>query len=253
MDEWVFPVGTKAWKEFLLEGKRVETRIFWKTAEDTWLFSTYRWSADETTAVRLDEGARPETDGGYEIPSSFHCGYCHQGRQDKMLGVEALSLGLAGATGVTLASLTADGRLTVTPASTTLSLPEDATGKAGAALGWLHVNCGTACHNRNDGAAASGTELFMRLSVAGNDGGAGDVSETDTFATAVGQPLQVGGVYAANAAYNGFSRITPGSAGTSLVPALAGLRGSGQMPPVASHQVDTAGVAALEDWINSLP
>jgi len=29
-DEWVFPNGTKVWKEFRLDGKRVETRLYEK-------------------------------------------------------------------------------------------------------------------------------------------------------------------------------------------------------------------------------
>src|SRR5262245_3812814 len=31
-DEWVFPVGTKAWKEFSLGGRKVETRLFQKVS-----------------------------------------------------------------------------------------------------------------------------------------------------------------------------------------------------------------------------
>lgn len=253
VDEWVFPVGTKVWKEFVLGGKRIETRIFWKTSADEWLFTTYRWSDDEATATRFDEGARPTTDGGYEIPSQFQCAYCHGGRRDRVLGLDAVSLGHAGATGVTLATLVAEGRLTTPPTSTAYPLPEDTTGHAGAALGWLHVNCGTACHNRNEGAAANGTGLFLRLSAAGRDGGAYDATETDTYTTAVGVAMQEGSVYAGNAAYAGFLRIKPGAPGASLVPALAGLRGSGQMPPVASHQVDPVGVAALFTWISAVP
>jgi hypothetical protein len=30
LDAWKFPVGTKAWKEFRIEGKLNETRLFWK-------------------------------------------------------------------------------------------------------------------------------------------------------------------------------------------------------------------------------
>ena len=31
LDNWVFPVGTKIWKEFSVGGVRVETRLAWKT------------------------------------------------------------------------------------------------------------------------------------------------------------------------------------------------------------------------------
>ena len=36
MDEWRFPVGTKVWKEFSRDGKRLETRLFWKTEPNGW-------------------------------------------------------------------------------------------------------------------------------------------------------------------------------------------------------------------------
>ena len=53
----------------------------------------------------------------YEIPSTDQCDTCHGGRQDKTLGFDAVALGLAGATGVTLANLVADNRLTNNPRS----------------------------------------------------------------------------------------------------------------------------------------
>src|SRR5436305_4822918 len=30
IDSWVFPVGTKLWKEFAFDGRRVETRFLWR-------------------------------------------------------------------------------------------------------------------------------------------------------------------------------------------------------------------------------
>ena len=41
MDEWVFPIGTKVWKEFVVDSKRVETRLFWKVSATEWLATTY--------------------------------------------------------------------------------------------------------------------------------------------------------------------------------------------------------------------
>src|SRR6185312_2276089 len=46
MDEWIFPVGTKVWKEFRLGGKQIETRLFWKISASQWTWTTYEWSPD---------------------------------------------------------------------------------------------------------------------------------------------------------------------------------------------------------------
>src|SRR5262245_31340628 len=52
-DAWVFPVGTRFWKEFAF-GRRVETRTIERT-EDGWRFATYRWLPDESDAVLAAE------------------------------------------------------------------------------------------------------------------------------------------------------------------------------------------------------
>ena len=49
MDNWLFPVGTKIWKEFSTGAKRIETRLLWKS-DAGWYATTYRWSADESSA-----------------------------------------------------------------------------------------------------------------------------------------------------------------------------------------------------------
>jgi hypothetical protein len=46
--------------------------------------------------------------------------------------------------------------------------------------------------------------------------------------------------------------LAPGDARRSVLLHRMGLRGTGQMPPLASYQVDTQGVMILRAWINSL-
>ena len=46
--------------------------------------------------------------------------------------------------------------------------------------------------------------------------------------------------------------IAPGSAARSLVVARVNRTGANAMPPLARHQIDTAGVQLLTDWINGL-
>jgi hypothetical protein len=252
-DNWVFPVGTKIWKQFALAGQVVETRLIAK-GNAAWTYLDYRWSSDGTSAVRLDRGEKNVNGTTYEIPSTAQCSECHAGRTDVVLGIDWLGLGLPAAQGLTVASLAAKGAFTETPGPSTVSVPEDATGHAAAALGWLHVNCGSSCHN--DSGKASATRLYMKL-LAGDlyptDGGVrgvGEVAGQDAYKTAVNKManLQPDGVT--------YLRIAPGDAAHSLVPILATSRdadGSFEpMPPIVSHIADDAGVSLLNAWINGL-
>lgn len=266
MDEWSFPNGTKLWKEFRVGGKRVETRIFSKTAPPdpgsdagaatnaTWEWTTYRWSGDESTATRLDNGASNVNGTTYEIPSHSQCDQCHSGKTDRILGFEALNMGLSAATGVTLAVLASEGRLTTAPATTTFAIPEDATGKARDALAWLHGNCGSACHNGNQNAGALFTGLFLRVRTAElvADGGAARVQDLDAYKTSVNQDPKSLTVFK----NQGFKLIAAHDVARSLIPKLAAARnvsGVPQMPPIVTHLVDDAGIAKIDDWISGLP
>ena len=256
MDAWVFPVGTKLWKEFVLDGKRVETRLFWKIASGTWARTTYQWSADESEAKRLDTGftkndPKDPNASGYEIPAVAKCDQCHNGNADKVLGFEAVSLGLPGATGYTLDMLVADGRLTTNPggnAGVKPSIPDD--GKGGKdALGWLHANCGLACHNQLPTANCAFRGMFVKLRYAEITTGL-TIDKTDTYTTTVNVPSLLPGV-------GGYMRIAPGQVGTSAVHYLANRRDNtspvAQMPPIASHKIDPTGVGYLATWIGALP
>jgi hypothetical protein len=256
MDNWVFPVGTKVWKQFVVGGQLVETRLLWKTDAYDWAYLDYRWSADGSSAPRLDVGETNVNGTTYEIPATNRCNQCHNGSPDTVLGIGFVGVGVAGAQGVTLQSLETQNRLTVNPPVTTVTVPEDATGKAAAALGWLHVTCGISCHSGVYGAAAMGTEFYTKLVVSqllAPDGGVGPVAGLDTYTSGVG--------VRAHQMPNGLTedRIDPGHADMSLVSALAGTRcndagiGCVQMPPLVSHVPDDAGLALVNAWINALP
>ncbi len=251
MDNWVFPVGTKIWKQFALAGQVVETRLIWKTSSSGWTYLDYLWSADGTSAKRFDDGETNVNGTTYEIPSTSVCQQCHGGRTDAVLGIDLLGTGVTGAAGVTLAGLADGGRLSQAPSQTTIAIPEDSTKKAAAALGWLHINCGAACHNTNGRAAA--THLYMKLLAAQlqtADGGPGPVSALDTYSTAVNVPGKV--------MPNGmpYDRIVPGDAAHSLLPLMALSRDADSgflpMPPLVSHLPDTDGEAPVSAWINAL-
>jgi hypothetical protein len=244
MDEWTFPIGTKIWKEFSLQGKKLETRYLEKASRSGWVWTTYQWSADQTSATELTTGATNVSGTGYEIPTLEECRVCHMGRLDFVLGFEAIGLSTTKATGLTMQALVAGGWLTVPPAAP-LVVPGDATSSA--ALGWLHANCGNACHSPSTGSLAGGTGFFMRLSASK----LGSVEATDTYTTGVNKRATF------TASDGGaLMRIAPGNPAGSCVVYRAGDRdtqGEGiQMPPIDTHVVDEADVAIVSDWITSL-
>ena len=247
-NEWTFPVGTRVWKEFRLGSKRIETRFFVKLRPTYWAHATYVWNGDESDAIR-SFGADIALAGGakYHVPSPTECDQCHKGRTDRILGFEAALLGLPGATGLNLAALAAEGRITPAPSATTLAIGDDGTGADAPALAWLHVNCGVSCHNGNSNATGYGTGLRLRLDATQLDGrpASGWDSLTTTENAAARSP-----------AWNGEVRIVPGDPDASLLVRLVGTRssdGQGQMPPLATREVDQADLAAIEDWIRKMP
>jgi hypothetical protein len=243
--EWVFPVGTRFWKEFSQGGKRVETRLWQKVRSDYWVHAAYAWNADETAASLSGGGDIPFGGGTYHIPTQDECEKCHRGRTEHILGFEQVELGLPGATGMTLADLAAQGRLSAPPAATTLAIGDDGTGAAAPALGWLHANCGITCHNANSNAVAFPSGLRFRLDPTQLDGRSS--AGFDTLKTAVGVAVN-----APN--WKGQVRIVPGDPTASLLYFLISHRGAGmQMPPIATRVIDEANVAVVGRWISSMP
>jgi len=246
-DEWTFPVGTKLFKEFRVDGQRVETRMFQKTTSDFWVYATYAWSPDASSAPVNYGGPVPVgTDGGtWNIPTNDDCAECHRGRQDRILGFEEVSLGLPTAQGLTLAELVEQGLVTPTPASTSLTIGDDGTGLNAQAMGWIHVNCGVTCHNSNPAAAGYGAGMLLRLHPAQLDGTPPSLTTWDILSTTV-NVLGVSGSVA------GETRIIPGDPADSALYQLMDERGELQMPPIASLIVDTSDVAVVGAWIQAM-
>ncbi|MEI9936119.1 MAG: hypothetical protein WDO69_02730 [Pseudomonadota bacterium] len=243
-NEWVFPVGTRVWKEFSRAGQRIETRLWQKTDSNYWVSATYAWNSDESAAVRSGGGDIPLGSGSYHIPTSDECTDCHRGRTDRVLGFDQVLLGIAGSSGLNLDRLIADRRLSNPPKSTPLVIGDDGTGLAAPALAWLHVNCGTTCHNQNSNSKAWSTGLFLRLDATLLDGRS--VRDFDSRKTTIG-------VAAVTPAWKGQTRIAPSDPAHSLLFDLITHRGkSQQMPPIASDVVDAADVPLVEAWIAAM-
>jgi hypothetical protein len=252
LDAWKFPVGTKAWKEFRLDGALVETRLFWKRDETTWASGTYIWAADGSATLNTSAPKGVILPSGYEIPTQKDCDKCHHGSPDKLLGIEAVALSLPTARGATLRMLAEDGRLSNPPAVLEKTLPEDATGKAAGAFGYLHANCGMPCHSARG--LGDETKLVLRLRAGelwpDSGGAARSVEQTDIYQATL---KQSGSTASVNQKFPGALRITPGSHEKSLIWLVSHLRGLYQMPPLVSHQIDEIGTQVLADWIDALP
>ncbi len=246
MDDWSLPVGTRLWKEFSVNGQRIETRLLARTGPgpDDFLFTSYLWSEDGADAARVPDGQPNALGTEHDVPAEDVCFRCHGshgkggGRPSRALGFSALQLAHAG-DGATLTTLADEGRLSSPPPTLVVAVPGDPVAQA--ALGYLHANCGH-CHNDTvDRVPQVELELWLPFEVS-------SVTESPAFVTTVGVP---------NAIFNDptvSARIAPGNPEESSVWFRMAERGNNaQMPPVGSERTDPAGLAALHAWIGSLP
>lgn len=222
MDDWVYPVGTRLWKEFVVDGQRVETRLIAKVAEASWVLVAYRWNADQSDAEAVPDGEENVAGTDHDIPSSSDCQRCHGGLPDSVLGFSAVQLSHDGK-GVTLGTLMREGRLTVPPA-TAFVVPGDDTERT--ALLYLHANCGQ-CHNgRSLFTQQTGVNYWLTVSTLGS------VDRTAAYRSALRD-------------------VRRGLDGSVMLTRMRH-RGNGQMPPLATKHVDEEGVAAVAAWLLSL-
>jgi hypothetical protein len=251
-DAWRFPIGTRLWKEFSFDGRRVETRYLERQA-DAWLYAAYAWSADGREAHLVSErgrrGAYPLGGGrAHAIPSVSDCKACHQGGASEVLGFSALQLSpdrdpAAPHAEPTLAEVDlkflVDRRLVVgLPADWRETPPRIAARSATerAALGYLHGNCGH-CHNRQGPLQNVG--LFLRQT--------SDASVSPAVASAVGQPVRKP---APGQSPDAALRVEPGRADRSaLMQRVRSRYPALQMPPLGTELADREAVALLERWI----
>lgn len=250
-DEFLYPVGTRFWKEFYVgpqDDQRLgETRYLIKT-EAGWLYTVYVWSEDGQTAIQENEGVDDLFGSGHSVPTRAQCKTCHEGRGDLILGWDFIMLA-PGANDLTAQDLFDEGLLTVADESyLSLTVPGDAVEQA--ALGYLHANCGISCHNTTTYAPANPSGLYLRLNV-------DDLESPHTTAAVVSG---VNREPSSNADYGQLPEPTldyvdfrPLDTDRSLAFARMNYRGSDSaMPPLGTHVIDPDGVAAIRAWIESM-
>ncbi len=211
--------------------------------DGTWAGYTYEWNAQQTDATRVI-GGKSVTVAGHEwlFPSEDQCLQCHTQAAGRSLGLEIGQLNgdfgypAPGRTANQLATL--DHIDVLTPALTQppAQLPVIPDPFGAAPLGeraraYLHANCGY-CHRPG---GTTPTNLDLRYTTALNLTNACDVAPT------------LGDLGLTNARI-----IAPGSAARSVAVERMNRTGTGAMPPLARHVIDTVGVTLLTTWINSL-
>jgi hypothetical protein len=247
-DAWVFPVGTRLWKEFAFDGRRVETRFIERRPEG-WLFAAYEWSADGREAVLAPErgrrGAYVFEDGrAHTIPGASDCRVCHEAGPAPVIGFSLLQLAPdrdpaaphAEPAGVDLDDLVQAGLLVGLPATERAPRIAAESAVERAALGYLHGNCGH-CHNA-DGPLG---KLGLRLR---HSAGA---EIAPAIATAVGQPVAKP---APGQPAEAVLRIEPGRPDRSaIVVRMASRYAALQMPPLGTELADQQALDLVRQWI----
>ena len=256
-EAWIFPVGTRLWKEFSFGGQRIETRYIERQPDGQWLYAAYAWSADGREAQLVSEmgkrGAYPLGGGrSHTIPGVGDCKACHQGGLSEVLGFSALQLSPErdpgaphaeprSALDVDLNVLVEKGLLIGLPKSLHEQPPriEATSPTERATLGYLHGNCGH-CHNRQGSLKNVG--LFLRHEL--------EAPNPLAIASTVEHPVKK---RAPGQSPDAKLRVEPQRPDRSgLLQRVASRYPALQMPPLGTDLVDKSAVDLLERWISEV-
>lgn len=250
MDYWVFPVGTKLWKEFTRDGVRIETRFITKVLADeaapgAWFYATYQWSLAQDSTMAVTAGVQNANGTAHDIPTRGQCHVCHDALpKSHVLGVGAIALDFGpAASSYSLDSLIAANLLTTVPAGTAgaYRFPLPGTANDVAALGYTHVNCGH-CHNPTS-VTFGNTQLDLRLRV----GALATLEGTPMYSTTVDHAAQINFVEN-NVSYP--TIIVSGAPDNSaLIRRMNSTNSSARMPQLGTEDVDPAGQIILRQFI----
>ena len=261
LSRWEFPVGTRFWKEFSFNGKKVETRMLWRATSDAWVFATYAWNEAQTDAVLAPEtgipgaaevapfdAAQGKPGKRHSIPGIADCRSCHDSARTEILGFTALNLSDDRDPNaphaepltremITLRTLTEENLITpkrphliTTPPRITAASPIER-----AALGYLSTNCGS-CHNRESSIASLGLSL----------------KHTDDLA-AIFTTVNQRGHWVVPEAQEDSRLINPGRPDASaIIRRVKSRRPLSQMPPLGTVIVDAEAVDLLSRWVEEL-
>ncbi len=258
-DHWLFPVGTKFWKEFSLRQgsslRRIETRFIEKVGEEEWEMGTYLWNETETEATLAPEDGvkdyiRTSPTTQHDIPSVAQCLQCHRRGGDTALGFDALQL----STDRDASALHAEP---LKPADLSLrelieknffsTIPPEF--HAGATkvhasnsltrtvLGYLHSNCAS-CHN------TYGSSMHVRMDLKHSVFAQDEASEA-AIANTFGKRTTVFSFPGEPKTF----RAVKGKPELSALSRLMKTHGPSHMPLIGANIVDNEAILLIEKWI----
>lgn len=259
LDRWTFPVGTRFWKEFTFNGRKVETRLLWRSSAGAWSYAAYVWNDAQTEAALAPaEGVRDVAEVApgkrHSIPSREDCRTCHETGPATVLGFTALQLSTDRdphapnaeplEPGMTTLQTLVDEQWFEPPRPDLAARPPRIPGDAQtrSALGYLSANCGH-CHNEQSTVATVRYPLLMPAYAS-----AGQVKET--IRTLLTRTTR----WDAPEAHPGTTTfLRPG------VPELSALfvrmrsrRPSSQMPPLGTIVSDRQALDLMTRWIREM-
>ncbi len=237
-DHWVFPVGTKLWKEFSTPDmlRPFETRYLVKLPSGKWDMVGYAWQHEADVTIAAPGGLTDIHATKHDVPSTEQCHVCHDGVKDGAIGPSLYQLSKQQIDGKpALAELFARGLLD----KKIDEIDPPGTGTVQDALGYLHANCGH-CHND---AGLWATVVPMRLRLRASDT---TPESTWIYSTTLGKKAK---------------HVLPGGVDTIVVagnPDVSQLyfrmakRDLEQMPPLGTEDLDSKGLATVKAWILGL-
>jgi len=231
------PVGSIVLKEFAAHGRRIETRMLTRDAENGWLGYTFQWNDAQTDAVLIDDAVTVDVDGSpWTLPSRGQCSACHRRAAGTLLGFVPEQL----ERGDQLDRFAQSGLLDrpVDHASITplvdpydTSLPDEPRARS-----YLAANC-SSCHG---GAGSPHGVIDFRASI--------HVSAMFTLC----HPARIALESQDNDEVQPIHIIAPGNPTGSAVIQRMSRTDSGRMPPIGRNRVDFAALDVVSSWIGSL-
>ena len=244
MEHWVFPIGTRLFKEFSANGQLLETRLVERVAEtgrfdQDYKLATYVWQKDQTEAHELEAGVQNIFGFEHDVPPQKVCRECHRGEPGAVLGVSAVQASRSGL----LQMLVDRGLLSVEPEGSYELPGDEATAEA---IGYVHANCGH-CHSD---AGQSSSDMRLHFSTSDFDK---PLEASALYRSTLGKRITEWKDHPAQFEY----RVVPGEPEHSALYYRMTQRGDelpapDQMPPLATEMMDDRGAELIKSWIATL-
>lgn len=243
-NDWEFPIGSILRKDFYLNDKIIETRLFVRHTDGGWAGYSYEWNDTQTDATLLNEATQKSIDNqSWYFPSSTDCLMCHTVAAGRTLGPETAQLNgnltypSTGRTANQLTTFNAIGLFDTPLANSSADLPtlpdpnDKTQSVASRARAYLHINC-SQCH-RPGGPGRGGMDFrfqtaFKDMSICDKTPETGDLGVADE------------------------RLFTPGDPAKSVISLRMHDTGQYRMPPLGSSIVDADGTTLVDAWITSV-